>query len=142
MPDETTKKYSNGEITVIWKPKLCTHSTNCWKGLGTVFNPKVRPWVNMEGGSTEQIINQVNACPSGALSYVRNDTATPEPATPAVTIIEASPNGPLLVSGDVTIRHGDGTETQIRRKTALCRCGQSGNKPFCDGSHTKAGFKA
>lgn len=62
------KEYSNGEVTVVWKPGLCTHSANCARGLREVFNPKARPWINMQGASTEQIREQVAKCPSGALS--------------------------------------------------------------------------
>ena len=68
-----TLKYTNGEITVVWKPKTCIHSTLCWKGLISVFDPRVKPWVNMQGASTEAIIEQVNKCPSGALSYYFNE---------------------------------------------------------------------
>lgn len=62
------KEYTNGEVTVIWQPHLCTHSTKCWKGLLPVFNPKNRPWVDMNGASSDEIAAQVNQCPSGALS--------------------------------------------------------------------------
>ncbi len=62
------KEYTNGEVTVIWQPHMCTHSTKCWKGLLPVFNPKNRPWVDMNGASSERIVEQVNQCPSGALS--------------------------------------------------------------------------
>lgn len=68
-----TKHYTNGTITIFWQPELCTHSTNCWKGLISVFNPKAKPWINMEGSDTEQIAAQVAKCPSGALSYFRNE---------------------------------------------------------------------
>ena len=68
----TQKKYTNGDITVTWKPGICQHSTLCWKGLLQVFNPQKRPWVDMDGASTEQIIEQVRKCPSGALSYTMN----------------------------------------------------------------------
>lgn len=68
----TTHKYPNDDITVIWKPELCQHSTICWKGLISVFNPKEKPWIKMEGATTERIIEQVKKCPSGALSYVEN----------------------------------------------------------------------
>lgn len=68
-----THKYPNADITVIWKPDLCTHSTNCWKGLISVFNPREKPWIKMEGSTTERIIEQVNKCPSGALSYIMNN---------------------------------------------------------------------
>lgn len=66
---EVVKEYSNGEITVVWKPHVCTHSTNCWKGLLNVFDPRKRPWINMEGSTSERIMQQIDACPSRALSY-------------------------------------------------------------------------
>jgi len=68
-------KYSNKDITVIWKPDLCKHSTLCWKGLGEVFQPREKPWINMEGTETARIIEQVKKCPSGALSYMLNEQA-------------------------------------------------------------------
>ncbi len=72
MPLES-KKYTNGEVTIVWKPNVCTHSTLCWKGLIGVFNPKERPWIKMDGASTERIVEQIKKCPSGALSYYIND---------------------------------------------------------------------
>jgi len=74
----TQKKYSNGEITVTWKPGLCQHSTHCWKGLINVFNPQKRPWININGDTSERIIEQVKKCPSGALSYFENLKANGE----------------------------------------------------------------
>ena len=71
-------KYANDEITVVWQPGLCQHSTRCWKGLIEVFNPQERPWIKMEGATTERIIDQVNKCPSGALSYIKNQDNNPE----------------------------------------------------------------
>ena len=67
------KEYSNGEVTIVWKPKLCIHSTNCISGLPNVFDMNKRPWINADGASTEEMINQVNKCPSGALSYYLNN---------------------------------------------------------------------
>lgn len=61
------RTYTNGEINVLWDSDLCTHCKNCWLGLPEVFNPDMRPWVNMEGATTQQITEQVNECPSGAL---------------------------------------------------------------------------
>ena len=68
----TQKEYSNEDITVIWKPGLCQHSTRCWKGLINVFNPQEKPWININGDTSERIIEQVKKCPSGALSYFEN----------------------------------------------------------------------
>jgi uncharacterized Fe-S cluster protein YjdI len=71
MSDEI-RKYSNGDVTILWQAHLCQHSTICWKGLIQVFNPKNRPWINMDGATTERIIEQVKKCPSGALSIAQN----------------------------------------------------------------------
>ncbi len=76
-----TKTYTNGEVTVVWKPGLCIHSTVCWKaatGLPEVFDPRKRPWINIEGATTFRIVNQVNKCPSGALSFFYNDPGREE----------------------------------------------------------------
>ncbi len=67
--------YTNGEVTIIWKQDLCTHSRKCWKGLGEVFKPGERPWIDPEGASTEEIIAQVKQCPSGALTSRMNRAA-------------------------------------------------------------------
>ena len=66
-----TKEYANDEIEVIWKPELCTHAGNCFKGLPKVFNPKERPWINIDAATSEKVISQVNQCPSDALSFVK-----------------------------------------------------------------------
>ncbi len=71
-----TKKYSNGEITVVWKPGVCIHSAICFHSLPQVFDPGKRPWITMAGADTERIIQQVNNCPSGALSFFRNADET------------------------------------------------------------------
>ncbi len=65
--------YTNYEVTVIWQPKLCTHSGNCVRGLNSVFNNKERPWIKMQSAESQAIIDQVKKCPSGALSIVTND---------------------------------------------------------------------
>lgn len=74
--EDITKTYPNQDITIHWKPSVCTHSTLCWKGvtgLITVFDPRKRPWITPEGGTTEEIIERLERCPSGALSYVKNN---------------------------------------------------------------------
>lgn len=138
---DITKKYTNGEVTIVWKPNECIHSTICFKGLGEVFDPRKRPWITPEGASTDKIIEQVKKCPSGALSYYLNRDADDKVKVEAETIVETMPNGPLLVYGNVTIKDKDGNLMQKNNVTAFCRCGASSNKPFCDGSHKKIGFE-
>jgi uncharacterized Fe-S cluster protein YjdI len=138
---DITKKYTNGEITIVWKPNMCIHSTICFKGLGNVFDPQRRPWITPEAGTTEQIIDQIKKCPSGALSYYLNSEAGDEVKVVAETIVETMPNGPLLVYGNVTVKDTNGNLTKKNNVTAFCRCGGSSNKPFCDGSHKKIGFE-
>ncbi len=142
--NDITKKYTNGEVTIVWQPSACIHSTICWKGatgLSSVFNPAERPWIKPEGATTERIIEQVKKCPSGALSYYMNAEADTNKETITESIVEVMENGPLLVYGNITVKDKDGNETHRNKVTAFCRCGQSANKPYCDGTHTKVGFK-
>lgn len=68
-----TFKYTNGEVTIVWKPDLCIHFGNCARGLPTVFKPRKKPWIKANGATTEKIIEQVKKCPSGALSFFMNE---------------------------------------------------------------------
>ena len=68
MSREAELRYSNGEVTVVWKPSRCIHSGICVRGLPQVFDPRQRPWVTIAGASTAEIVAQVSRCPSGALS--------------------------------------------------------------------------
>jgi len=138
---DITKKYTNGEVTVVWKPAICIHSARCFNGLPTVFDPTAHPWITPEGADTEAIIAQIGKCPSGALSYYKNaETDEASVQVQAETKVEALPNGPMLVYGNVLIKDAKGNEIRKNNVTAFCRCGQSNNKPFCDGSHVAAGF--
>jgi len=141
--ENIVKKYDNGEITIVWKPNVCIHSAKCFKGLPSVFDPRKRPWVTPEGSNTKQIMEQIDKCPSGALSYIKNEVAAASETTSVETEIkcEMLENGPLLVYGNLTLKDASGNETKRGKVTAFCRCGQSGNKPFCDGSHIKAEFR-
>ncbi|NQX43387.1 Uncharacterized Fe-S cluster protein YjdI [Pedobacter steynii] len=139
---DITKKYSNGEVTIVWKPGVCIHSKICWRGLAEVFNPAERPWIKPEAATTDQIIAQVKRCPSGALSYYLNDQVEEPQESHAESIVEAVPNGPLLVYGNLIVKDKEGNETRKNKVTAFCRCGASANKPYCDGTHTKIGFSS
>ena len=139
------KEYTNNEVTVVWQPEKCIHSKVCWTGLSEVFDPKKRPWINIQGSTTEKIIQQVRHCPSGALSYYMNDqaAANQDPVAEAGSIIkvEVSPRGPYLINTQCIIKHADGREEIKNGKIALCRCGSSNNKPYCDGRHKEINFE-
>jgi uncharacterized Fe-S cluster protein YjdI len=72
MSDQAPKTYTNGEITVTWEPAKCTHSGNCVRGLGAVFQPREKPWIKIDAASSQAIADQVDRCPSGALGWYRN----------------------------------------------------------------------
>jgi uncharacterized Fe-S cluster protein YjdI len=66
--EDITKEYSKDDLTVVWQPKKCIHSANCWRGLPKAFNPKERPWITLDNVTSAEILEQVLKCPSGALS--------------------------------------------------------------------------
>lgn len=139
-----TKRYPKDDVQVVWQPHLCIHSGICFSGLPPVFDPRRRPWITPEGADRDAIVAQVAKCPSGALSI---ESVAPVAAPVAesdaaeVTRIEATPDGPLLVHGTLLVRASDGTCAVKQGTTALCRCGGSVNKPYCDGTHARIGFK-
>lgn len=138
---EIKKEYSNGVVTVVWKPSLCIHSGNCVRGLGSVFNTQKRPWIDITAAQTDQIIDQVNKCPSAALSFYLNEEGKKEMPVEAEQIVEATPNGPLMVYGNLLVKDSAGNEKRHHKVTAFCRCGGSSNKPYCDGTHRKINFQ-
>ena len=69
---EIKKEYSNGEITIVWKPEKCIHSGICVKTLPEVYDPKAKPWITPENATTAELKSQIDKCPSGALSYYTN----------------------------------------------------------------------
>jgi uncharacterized Fe-S cluster protein YjdI len=74
---ETTREYTNGEVTIVWRPELCIHSGICARGLPAVFKPREKPWVNTTNATTDEIIAQVKRCPSGALTTYLNKDISP-----------------------------------------------------------------
>jgi uncharacterized Fe-S cluster protein YjdI len=134
------KEYSNEEIKVFWNPEKCIHAGECVKGLPQVFSRESTPWIDMREASSEEIMSVVDRCPSGALSYKKVQSATEESDNMRSANIKATKNGPLLVEGGCSLRDSEGTLLADQGPYALCRCGSSGKKPFCDGTHIKIGF--
>jgi uncharacterized Fe-S cluster protein YjdI len=146
--DKSDRNYTNGEITVFWKPGKCIHATTCYRELLEVFNPRKRPWVNMDGASTEEIIRVVKMCPTQALSFAYNkdlekdkesgEMSPPNPEkVPEIRVME---DGPLVFYGEFHIIDSEGKELKPMKIQSLCRCGSSLTMPYCDGMHRKTGF--
>jgi uncharacterized Fe-S cluster protein YjdI len=144
---DTVKQHSNGEITVYWKQDLCIHSANCLLRLPEVFNTKKKPWINVHASSSKDIMKAVDSCPSRALTYMKSPkfiTSKPRAVAkmkPKFARIQILKNGPALVTGNFIVRDAKKKKVKIDSEVvALCRCGGSKKKPFCDGSHQAIGF--
>ena len=132
--------YGNAAIEVSWEPKLCIHTGNCTRGLPQVFDSSARPWINVDAAEADLVAAAVLTCPTGALRFRRLDGGPQEEADPDTTV-DPRPNGPLFIRGRVRVFDGSGHLIREDTRLALCRCGASENKPFCDGSHRRIGFQ-
>lgn len=129
-----TRTYDRAELRVLWNATLCVHVGNCLRALPEVFDTKARPWVNVSGATADAVAEAIRSCPSGALRYVAHDDFPPEqPDTP--TSVEPQPGGPLFVRGDLDIAVAPGDARVRSPRAALCRCGGTTNRPFCDNTH-------
>jgi uncharacterized Fe-S cluster protein YjdI/CDGSH-type Zn-finger protein len=133
------KTYRGTDVEVTFDLDICIHVGECLRGEPAVFQLKRRPWVLPDAGRADAIAEVIHRCPSGALQYRRLDGGPAE--THEGTTATPIKNGPLLVIGDIDVRHEDGTVERLPRAT-LCRCGQSRNKPFCDNEHLRIKFEA
>lgn len=132
--------YSSDEITVTFDPNLCIHSAICLRTLPAVFDVRRKRWVRPENASADEVAAAVERCPSGALRWrsqaaAAQAEAAGEAAEAPRTFILASRDGPLLVEGAFALYDEEGEPIPAAGRAALCRCGGSRNKPFCDGSH-------
>ncbi len=68
------KEYKTEEITIVWEASKCIHSGNCVRGQPKVFNHKARPWIEVDKATKDELIDQIDKCPSGAISYIINES--------------------------------------------------------------------
>jgi uncharacterized Fe-S cluster protein YjdI/CDGSH-type Zn-finger protein len=136
MNQTKQKEYTHDGFTIIWKPEKCIHSGVCVKKLPKVYHPKEKPWITMENATEEELRAQIDACPSGALSY-KGESSDHQ----SKLAIELMKDGPLMVKGHCVFTDKNGEKKTLSGTNAFCRCGASSNKPFCDGSHAKIDFK-
>jgi CDGSH-type Zn-finger protein len=133
------QSYAGKRVTIFDNRSLCAHAGFCTDGLKSVFRMHEEPWIDPDGAGMREIVATIEKCPSGALSYaIEGVEAKARERPPMVTVTD---NGPYAITGGIElmgVKFGEGASTE---HYTLCRCGQSKNKPFCDGSHWAAGFK-
>jgi|SRR5215213_1239088 len=134
------REYRSDTIAVQWEPEYCIHTANCIRSAPAVFNPNDRPWVHSDQAPADVIATAVLRCPTGALHYRRLDGGAQEPV-PAITRALPVPDGPLFLRGAIDLLDDEGNLLRHDTRMALCRCGESRNKPFCDNTHRRSGFR-
>ncbi len=131
--------YEGADVDVQWDGRLCIHIGECGRAKNELFVGGREPWCQPDTVNADEVTEVVRRCPSGALSYIRKDGGVAEVAG-SENVVQVVYNGPLYVSGDLEIDGAAADMDGVRFRAALCRCGQSKNKPFCDNSHEQAGF--
>jgi CDGSH-type Zn-finger protein len=136
---DKVKEYRGKEITIVDNRGVCAHDASCTDCLPSVFNVDKRPWIDPNGATMDEIIQTIEKCPSGALSYRLGEKRYQDQVrTPSIKVAR---DGPLQVTGFVEMKDDMESAPESEEHYALCRCGDSKNKPFCDGTHHETGFK-
>ena len=139
MSEEKVVKYPGEQIDVYWDGRLCIHIGECGHAEGDLFVGGRQPWCVPDQADNDEVVEVCERCPSGALTY--SDQSGHSEEAPDSNKVQVSYNGPLFVSGDLSIDGAPDDMPGTRFRAALCRCGHSKNKPFCDNSHADAGFQ-
>jgi CDGSH-type Zn-finger protein/uncharacterized Fe-S cluster protein YjdI len=133
------KEYAGKDVVIAYDAGRCIHAGECVRGAPEVFDPDARPWIRVERADADRIAAVVRRCPTGALT-VRQPDGRPLEAPDTTNSLAVSPAGPLFLRGRIVIDGGASASQVEYTRVALCRCGESKNKPLCDGSHKAAGF--
>ena len=136
----STRDYTGVAITIHDRRWICSHAAECVRGLPAVWRKGERPWIVPDAGEAQEIIGVIRKCPSGALSYSIGGVEVQGPEKPRPPVVTVAKNGPYHVTGGAVLRDPSAIEPPVREHYVLCRCGQSKNKPFCDGQHAVVGF--
>lgn len=140
MSDDKTIKYPGESTSISWHGGLCIHIGECGRAKGDLFVTGRKPWCLPDAASEDEAQDVVLRCPTGALSVEKSDGSLPETAS-AENSVSVAYNGPLFVRGELEIDGDPPDAPGLNFRAALCRCGQSKNKPYCDNSHEAHGFK-
>ena len=133
-------EYPGKEARVSWHGKLCIHVGECGRAQGELFVGGRKPWCDPDTAANEEVKEVVARCPTGALSAEFDGESGWQEAADERNSVHVAYNGPLFVRGDLEIDGAPDNAPGARFRAALCRCGASKNKPFCDNSHLDAGF--
>lgn len=131
--------YPGRAMDVTWDRRLCIHVGECTRARGELFVGGRTPWGDPDRAPADEVAEVVERCPTGALAHSRRDGG-PAEATPAENVVVVANEGPLYVRGDLRIEGAREDMPGVRTRAALCRCGASARKPFCDNSHEGARF--
>lgn len=129
----TGRRYDSEAITVWYDPRRCRHAAECVKGDAAVFETGRKPWIRPDLGEADHIAEVVRRCPTGALHYRLADG--PDEPADVPTRITARAEGALWIRGDLVLDTPDGPVAE--RRAALCGCGRTENRPYCDGVCTR-----
>jgi len=140
MSRRKEKTFAGEQVDVTWDGELCIHVGECGRAKGDLFVGGRDPWCQPDASSLDEVVDVVERCPSGALYYDRRDGGGAEQAATENTATVAV-NGPLFLRGELAIDGAPDDGPGLAFRAALCRCGQSKNKPFCDNSHLQSGFE-
>lgn len=138
MADDV-KTYPGAKADMTWDGRLCIHVGECGRAANALFEAGRDPWGDPNQGTAEDVAETVMRCPTGALAFVRKDGG-PAEAPEADNTVFVSNHGPLYVRGQLDIEGAADDMPGVAFRAALCRCGLSKNKPFCDNSHERQGF--
>ena len=134
-------KIYRGQVQVHYNASVCAHLGVCTRELPEVFDTTRRPWILPDNADAIRIIDVVNRCPSGALTFTSGPDDVPaDTGDNRQPTIRALKNGPLAVEGTVELENINWVEGASQDRFTLCRCGSSRTMPFCDGSHSAVGF--
>ena len=137
--NDKRKDYIGEHITIHDNRAICSHAGYCTDNLKDVFRLGEEPWIDPDGANNQEIIETIKRCPSGALSYSVNGVEHRDQQRPPT--VSVTKNGPYVITGGVELIDQRMAEGASSEHYALCRCGASKNKPFCDGSHWHIGFE-
>lgn len=139
MSDSSISRYAGKKVDVSWDGRLCIHMGECVRAKGDLFVAGRQPWCQPDLVSARETRDVVERCPSGALVYDTKGGRRNESAAKKNTVT-VSADGPLYLRGKLDIDGAPEDMPGVAFRAALCRCGHSANKPFCDGSHDKVHF--